>query len=200
MGLIDHHQIPRCLPDVRVLSTRELKRTEDDTGLVEGVEVPALNLFIEGFRFKDGKWEEELVRELLPPLLSEIGRTDDQQPPATLGPSLSEQNSGLDSLSETDLVCEDGTPGEGGAKSKQSSFNLVRIEINLSVCERRCEAVDRRRARPLRQFVRKITSVVRSEAHPWQGSSLVLSNNHVALTSGNRVCGGWCSKSIRLGS
>jgi hypothetical protein len=56
--------------------------------------------------------------------------------PPALRPTLRKQDARLNCLSESYLVCQDGSAREGGPKGKECSFNLMRIEVNLRISQR----------------------------------------------------------------
>ena len=68
--------------------------------------------YVVGLRLQDAAGEEELFRKLLVPLLTEIGRGDDQYPPLPLGPDLRKNESRLDGLAEADLIRKYGPLGK----------------------------------------------------------------------------------------
>jgi hypothetical protein len=132
---IDDHKIPGSLSNISVFSSGELKRTENNFGLVERIQVPAFDFLIESFGFENGIRQEEFVGEFLPPLLSQVCRADDKQVASTLGPTLRKENAGLDSFAETDFIGEDRSAGERGSEGEKRGFYLVGIEIDLGVCQ-----------------------------------------------------------------
>jgi hypothetical protein len=60
-------------------------------------------------------------------LLAQIGRANHQQAATTLRPSLGEQYSGFNRLSQSDFIGKDRPFGQRGTEREQSSFNLVRV-------------------------------------------------------------------------
>ena len=90
MGLVDDDQVPFRLRQIRLFGAGELVGTDDEPRLLKRVEIARTNGLLEGLRFKDGGGKEELVGQLLTPLLAKVRGTDDEQPPPSLGPSLRE--------------------------------------------------------------------------------------------------------------
>ena len=75
---VDNNQIPWRLPNIGILGPRKLERAENDLLLIERIEVAALDLFVEGFGFENGRREKELVGKFLCPLFPQIGRANDK--------------------------------------------------------------------------------------------------------------------------
>jgi len=78
MSFINDNEIPRRLPDIGIFGSSELVGAENDLGLVERIEVATLYRFIERLGLDDCRWKKELVGELLAPLLTQVGRADDE--------------------------------------------------------------------------------------------------------------------------
>ena len=102
--LIDDHQIPGGLPDIRFLGAGKLVGANNSAVAFKRVEVPCADRLIECAGLKDGGRQEELVGKFLTPLLAEIRRTYYQQTAFPLGPLLCEQDARFDCLPEADLV------------------------------------------------------------------------------------------------
>lgn len=78
VGLVDDDQVPLGLRQIRLFGAGELVGADDDPRMLERVQIARTNGLLEGLRFQDGGGKEELVGELLAPLLSEVRRTDDE--------------------------------------------------------------------------------------------------------------------------
>ena len=87
---------------------------------------------------------------------------------AALGPSLREENSGFNGLSEANFIRQDGASGEWRPEGKESGFYLMGIEVYLRVRQGRREAVDRRRTGPFGEFMGEVPGVVGGKVH-WFG-------------------------------
>lgn len=77
--------------------------------------------------------EKELLQKLLVPLLTKIGWRNHQDAPLSLCPLLGQHETGFDSLTQTNLVCQEGPFRERRSKCKEGSFDLMGIQIDLRV-------------------------------------------------------------------
>ena len=80
-------------------------------------------------------------------------------------PTLSDQEARLDGLAQTDLIGEDRPAGQRIAEREQGRFDLVRVEINLSIGENRRQPFDAVGRTTPRQLVGDVLGVVRRELH-----------------------------------
>jgi hypothetical protein len=133
MSLIDHNKIPWRLSNVSFLALCELIRAQNDAILLKRIQIASAHGIIETARFEDNGRQKKLVRQLLLPLFAEIRWQNDQQPAFSFSPLLSKEQSSLDGLTEPHLVSENSTLGKRTSKRKQRRFNLMRVQIDLSV-------------------------------------------------------------------
>src|SRR5262245_5483888 len=105
VGLVNNHQVPHRRADIRLLTTRELVRTDDDD--IFTIERPMISVFdgcVVRLGFKDVAGQKELFLQLLMPLLTQIGRSDDQYPLLPFRPLLGNDQTCLDGLPQSYLV------------------------------------------------------------------------------------------------
>jgi hypothetical protein len=69
------------------------------------------------------------------PLLAEVRRRDDEDPPAALRPTLGDDEAGLDRLPEADFVREKGPVAQGRANGKESCVDLVWVQVDACACD-----------------------------------------------------------------
>jgi hypothetical protein len=94
------------------------------------------------------------------PLLAQIRWHDDQNPPLSLRPSLRKDETRLDGLSQSDFIRQHRTFRKGRIKGKESSVNLVRIQINLRAGNRTRELLDTVRRAALGQLIDEVFGVI----------------------------------------
>ena len=122
---------------------------------LEWAKAPPSDRGVVRFRFQDQTGEEELFLKLLMPLLAEIGRRDNQAFGASVRPisgtiPFRPRWSCPAPLRVGGQQC---TLGQWRAESEQSRFNLVRVQINLSIDERPGELLDAVGGASLGQFM-----------------------------------------------
>ena len=128
MRFVNHHQVPRHGVHVRGLVLRELIRADHDLAVLLERSQPALpDSFVVGLGFQTGAGQEELLAELLMPLLPPVGWCDDQNPPAAFGPLLRDDQAGFDGLAEPYLVGQQHALREGRLEGEQRRFDLMRM-------------------------------------------------------------------------
>jgi hypothetical protein len=103
---------------------------------------------------------------VLAPLLSQIGRENYQEAPPPLGPLLRQKEARLDRLSEPDFVGEDRSFGERAAKGKERGIDLIRVEVDLGVCQHRRELLHAVGGAAFRQLMREVFRVVIGDQLP----------------------------------
>jgi len=145
LGLIDPRELPAQVVDPRL---RELVGADDGPGGIEGVGDTVAPLLIVALGFQDLRVQRELVLQLLVPLLAQVGRNHDQHATLALGPELGQHQARLDGLAEPHLVGQDDASGERVAAGEQRRFDLVRIQVDLGVDERRAQGCDAVGVRP----------------------------------------------------
>ena len=123
--------------DVARLAPGELVGADDDLGRLEGAELALLDGGVVGLGLQDAAGQEELLGQLLIPLLAQIGRRDDQDAPLALRPFLREDQARLDGLAETDLVGQQRALGERRLEGEQGGIDLMGIQIDLGARRRR---------------------------------------------------------------
>ncbi|MNH02536.1 hypothetical protein D3C79_617790 [compost metagenome] len=108
MRFIQHHQIPGNGLDVLRLGFGELIRAEHwAVGEHKRVSDALLAKRVVALGFQNQTLQIELVLQLLVPLLAQVGRSDDQDAPTTLGPALRDDQPSLDRLTQAHLVSQD---------------------------------------------------------------------------------------------
>ena len=80
--------------------------------------------------------------------------------PLSLGPFLRQHQPGLDGLAEADLVGQQRAFGERRAESEQRRVDLMRIQIDLRVDQRRRELLHAVGRAAARQLVGEVLGVV----------------------------------------
>lgn len=73
----------------------------------------------------------ELVLQLLVPLLAQVSWDDDEDAATTLAPTLRDDKTRFNRLSEPDLVSQDYTARKRILADEQCGFDLMGIEIHL---------------------------------------------------------------------
>lgn len=101
----------------------------------------------------------KFVGKFLTSLLTQVGGHDHEELALSLGPTLRKQKTGFDSLSEPNLIGQDRAPRKWIAEGEKSSFNLVRIEIDLGVREHTGQHLYAVRRAAFCQFMRKVFRV-----------------------------------------
>jgi hypothetical protein len=161
---VHHHEVPRGVVDVGCLVPRELVRADDDVPVsLEGAELAGLDGVVVGLRFEDAAGQEELVRQLLMPLLPQIRRRDHEDAPLALRPPLRQHEPRLDRLAEPDFVGQQHTARERRPEREQRRVDLVGVQVDLCVHERGRQPVVAVRWAAARQLVRVVLRVVRRQ-------------------------------------
>ena len=65
------------------------------------------------------------------PLLTQVGRSDDEDATLALGPALRDNQPSLDRFAQPNLVGEQSAFGERRRKSEKRGIDLVRVHIDL---------------------------------------------------------------------
>ena len=104
--------------------------------------------------------EEELVGQLLVPLLAQRRRHNTEYTVRLLGPELANDKAGLDGLAKPHFVGKDGASRQRRAKGKEGGIDLVRIEINSGVAEGVYELLGPVRRKTLRELVSQILGMI----------------------------------------
>ena len=79
----------------------------------------------------------ELVLQFLMPLLAQVGRDDDEYPAPSLGPALRDHQARLDGLAEAHFVGKDDAARKRVAAGEEGGIDLMRVEIDLGIDQRR---------------------------------------------------------------
>jgi len=82
-------------------------------------------------------WQIELLRKLESPLFPDGCWADDDDPTLSLSPKLTEDDSCLDGLTETDFIRKYDALRQWRLQREQCRFDLVRIQVNRGI-EKRC--------------------------------------------------------------
>jgi hypothetical protein len=93
--------------------------------------VPGLHRRVVRLGLDELAGQEEFFTQFLMPLLSQVGRRNDEDSTLSFRPTLREHEPGLDRLAESNLVGKQGTLGEGRVEGEQRRINLVRIQVHL---------------------------------------------------------------------
>ena len=104
MGLIDHDEIPRYELHLARHAAGEVHGNDDDSRAGEGCCAAFAESLPVRSRIEDDAGKMEFLREFHAPLFAERCRADDQQLPATLGPTLAQHQTRLDGLAEADPI------------------------------------------------------------------------------------------------
>jgi hypothetical protein len=136
--LIGNDQIP-CAEQGPLVPLCELVRADQHLSLSTSSvgEQSGLRL-----RIEDAGRDEELLEQLLFPLLTQARRRHDQDVAATLGPVLRDDDARLDRLTEAHLVREDHTRQERGLQREKRRVDLMRLRLDLSVEQKSGELAD----------------------------------------------------------
>jgi hypothetical protein len=136
MCLVDDHEVPRHGPDGVRLGTSEVVGADDHGGFVVE-EISDAGFLTGGDRpgIEDDRGNEELLRQLLHPLIPQCGRHDREDPPATFGSKLTDDEAGLDRLAEPHFVREQRAPRQRRTKCEERGVDLMRIEVDRRVHE-----------------------------------------------------------------
>src|ERR1700675_454792 len=94
------------------------------------------------------------------PLLPKRCRDNDENLPFAFSPSLGQKNSGFNRFAEANFVSEDRTFRQWGAESEQRSFDLMGVQVNLSVSKGSSQLLHAVGRAPFCQFIRKILCVI----------------------------------------
>src|ERR1700675_3043533 len=104
------------------------------------------------------------------PLLPKRCRDNDENLPFAFSPSLGQKNSGFNRFAEANFVSEDRTFRQWGAESKQRSFYLMGVQVNLSVSKGSSQLLHAVGRTPFCQFKRKILCVIGSRHRGVKGN------------------------------
>ena len=109
---VDHYQIPRHSLNIAGLALGELIRADDDFGHFEGAELALPDRGVIGLGFENPAGQKEFFGQFLKPLLTQVGRGDDQNPPLAFCPFLRQNKTRFDGLAQADFVGQQGTFGQ----------------------------------------------------------------------------------------
>ena len=127
VGLIGYDQVPG--PEQRKLvALGELVGANEDLRLAPGCQESVLALRIEKRR-----WDDELLVQLLLPLLPQAGGCDDEDVALALRPVLGDDDARFDGLTEAHLVGQDDALQERCLQRVQGGIDLVRLRLDLGV-------------------------------------------------------------------
>lgn len=143
MRFVENDQVPRDFLDVVGLGLGELVGADDRAG-GEHERVPLRLLAAVSFLqrvvalgFEDQPLQTELVLQFLMPLLAQVGGDDDENPAPPFGPALRNDQARLDGLAEAHLVGKDDAARKWVAAGEEGSIDLMRVEIDLGIDQRR---------------------------------------------------------------
>ena len=109
MGFVNYYQIPWNRLDILSLALGELIGTDNDFWCLKRPKLPLLDGDIVGFSFKDAAGQEEFFGELLKPLLTEVGRGNDENTPFAFRPLLRKYEASLNGFAKANLIRQQGT-------------------------------------------------------------------------------------------
>ena len=137
VGFVQHRQIPAHPLEFIGLALGELVGADDRAGsLEEGLRVALGALRLVAVAVENQGLDAELLQQLLMPLLAQVGRHDDQDVPAPLGPALRDHQAGLDRLAQPHLVGQDHALRQRVAEGEQRGLDLMRVQIDLRIHQR----------------------------------------------------------------
>ncbi len=99
----------------------------------KGLCLTLFDFLIERLGFENGRGEKEFFQQLLVPLLAQAGRNNDEDPAFPFSPYLGKNDTGLDSLTQTNFISQDRSTGEWRSERKQGCINLMGIQVNLGI-------------------------------------------------------------------
>lgn len=111
--------------------------------------------------FEDQPLQAELVLQFLMPLLAQVGRDDDENPAPSLRPALRDHQARLDGLAEADFVGKDDAPRKWVAAGEEGGIDLMRVEIDLRIDQRRCQRLHGVARRAAREQPRDVLALMR---------------------------------------
>ena len=165
MGLVHHHQVPCRVGHVGGLVPRELVRANDNRVALERAEVALLHSRVVGLGLKKTAGQEELLAQLLMPLLPEIGGRDHQNAALSFCPALGEHEAGFDGLAESHFVRQQRALGQGGAEGEQGRVHLMRVQVHLRTGHSSGELLHAVGGAPLGQLVGEVLGMVVRDRH-----------------------------------
>ena len=127
---------------------------------LERPEVALLDRRVVGLGLEDAARQEELLGQLLMPLLAQVGRRDDQDAPLALRPLLREHEPGFDGLAEADFVGQQRALRERRLEGEERRVDLMRIQVDLRARDRARELLDAVGREASRQLVGEVLGVV----------------------------------------
>src|SRR5262249_41956771 len=119
--LVDDDQVPRNLGELLSKRTTPGRRHRCD----DDRRIPRSRRLVPRRAALSESWKPELAVQVLPPLLDQAGRHEDQRPvnqPAEV--QLAQHQAGLDGLAQARLVCQDG-PSTHPAQRRLSRTKLI---------------------------------------------------------------------------
>jgi hypothetical protein len=114
MCFVNNNQIHPGAEKVGVFGRYEVYEQITTSSFVSsGVELPRFTRLLNSRASKTVDFDKELVRKLLSlsPLLAQGCGCDDQNPSLSLGPKLTNNNSGFDRLNQADFISENRSTG-----------------------------------------------------------------------------------------
>jgi len=157
---INHHEVPVHGANICSFTACELVRADNDVLGMEGMAIALLDRGIIRLGFEDTARQEEFFLQFLVPLLTEVGRGDDQETAFALRPSLGEDKPCLNSLAQAHFIRENSAFGKRRLEREQCRFDLVWIQVDLRVYKRTRELLNTVRGAALGQLVGEIFCVV----------------------------------------
>ena len=160
VGFVDHHEVPGQGVDVARLALREMVGADNDLGRLERAELALSDRNVVRLRLQDAARQKKLFGQLLIPLLAQVGRRDDENPPPALRSFLREHEARFDGLAQADLIRQQRTFRKRRLESEQRGVDLVRVEVYLRIHQGACELLHAVGRTAPRQLVREIFGVI----------------------------------------
>jgi hypothetical protein len=110
--------------------------------------------------FENTAWQEKLFLQFLMPLLAEICRCDDQKTASTLRPFLREHQPGLNGFAQAHFVRKNSAFGQWRGEREKRRFDLMGVQVDLSIHERAGELFHIVRSAALGQLVGDILGMI----------------------------------------
>ena len=137
VSFVHDDEIPGHGPDGVRLGAREVVGADEDLGrVVQRLGGTGRAPRFQAAGIEDERRDEELLLQLLHPLVSQRGGNDGQDTPAALGPELADDEAGLDGLPEPNLVGQEGAVGQRRAEREEGSVDLVGVQVDRGVQQR----------------------------------------------------------------
>jgi hypothetical protein len=165
MCFIDDHKVPTPRADVCGFTTGKLVGANDNVLGVKWAEVSLFDRGIVGLGFENAARQEELLLQLLVPLLAKMCRGDDQHTALALGPFLGHDQACLDGFSQAHFVRQNGAFGQWGLERKEGGLDLMRVQVDLCIHQCTSELLKAIGSAALGQLVGEIFGVVICQVH-----------------------------------